>query len=487
MKSPPSKLQLIPTIFRTELISEAKASFRLAIPSVASQLTGIGVSTVDALVMGLLGNQNLAAGALGGNIFSFLVVTSIATLSSVGVLTAQAFGAGQTDNIGNSTRQGILLVAALSFPAMVLIWNSDLILLILGQEDGTILLVKSYLQAIVWGFPAALGFAVLTDFACAVNRPQAITVISVIGLLFNTFANYLLAFGKFGFPALGIAGIGWASTLSFWFNFAIAICWLTFHPNFREYKLFQNLFCLDQVLLVEILVVGWPTGIQLAADMGMYTVVALLMGYLGTESLAAHRIAMEVAMWAIMISSGISYATTMRVGQRVGQNAHSSARRATSFDIFLVTTLMSIIAVVCWWFAEPIATIFLNPDSSNNVEIIQLTISFINMGALYAIVFGVEFIALGALLGLKDTRVPMLINIGACWGVGLGGGYLLAFTLGWGGIGLWCSLVLGIGVAALLLTWRFYHLIGVMNDDQSASLSEIITPETSQATTASGG
>jgi MATE family multidrug resistance protein len=486
MESPPNKLQLISTTFRTELLSEAKASFKLAIPSVASQMTGIGVSTVDALVMGLLGTQYLAAGALGGNIFSFLLVTSIATLSSVGVLTAQAFGAGQTDKIGESTCQGLWLAAALSFPAMVLVWNSDLILLLLGQEESTILLVKSYLQAIVWGFPAALGFAVLTDFACAVNRPQAITVISVMGLLLNTCANYVLAFGKLGFPALGLVGIGWASTLSFWLNFIIAICWITFHPNFREYQLFHNLFRLDRVLLVEILVVGWPTGIQLAADMGMYTVAALLMGYLGTESLAAHRIAMEVAMWAIMISSGISYATTMRVGQRVGQNAYSSAKKATSFDIFLVTILMSIVTLVCWCLAEPIATIFLNSDSSND-KVMQLAISFIHFGGLYAIVFGVEFIALGALLGLKDTRIPMLINIGACWGVGLGGGYLLAFTLGWGGIGLWCSLVSGIGVAALLLTWRFYHLIGVMNDNPSASLAEIITPETSQATTASGG
>ena len=447
-------MELTSTSFKSKLLAEARSSLQLAVPLTAAQLATAGINVIGTVIMGFLGTQNLAAGALGAVPFSFLSVICTATISAVGVNAAEAFGAKNTDKLSRILSSGLWLAAALSFPAMIFLWYSDTILPFLGQEESNVLLAKNYIRAVMWGFPAAVGFSVLTDTASAVNRPFAITAIMIAELLLSVPANYALAFGKWGFPDLGLAGIGWASTVILWLGFIAAACWLALSPSFREYKLFSHLHQFDKVLFSEIFLLGAPTGIQLAGDMGMYASISLFMGILGTESLAAYTIVMRTSLIPITVVTGISYATTMRVGQRMGEKAPLDAKRAVVFDIALSTVFACIVALIFWLFAQPIVAIYLDVNNVDNVETVAKAVSFFPLGGIYVIDFGVEFIAVSALLGLKDTRVPMLINLVTTLGLGLAGSYLMGFTLGWGGVGLWWGLIGGLATAAVVLIWR---------------------------------
>ncbi|MDF0552317.1 MATE family efflux transporter [Kamptonema sp. UHCC 0994] len=397
--------QITSTEFNSELLTEARVSLELAVPLAFAQLAQTSIPVVNSVMMGLLGTQNLAAGALGA--ITFITVSSICLgiLSAGGALAAEAFGAKNIEQVSRINCQGLWLAATLSLPAMLLLWNCDFILLLLGQEESNVLLTKSYLHTLVWGVPPAISFLYLKRIASVINFPQFGMVIIVISLLLNVPTNYVLMFGYLGFPALGLAGIGWGTALVYWVSLLASCSIIYFHPKSRDYKLFRYLYQFDREVFFQIFQTGWPTGIQIGMELGLLAVTAMLMGKLGTSSLAGHEIAIQTSEFFLAIPIAISYSATARVGQMMGEkNTVGSIRAAVVYQIF----------------------------------------------------FSIQFIAVGALLGLQDTRVPMLINIFSLWSIGMGGGYLMAITLGWGGVGFWYGLILGLAISDLILMVRFY-------------------------------
>lgn len=458
-------MELTSKEFKSELILEVQACLQLAIPLVITQILEAGIPLLDGVMMGLLNSQALAAGALGAVTFSTLASVCRSILSAIGSSVANAYGAGKIDQVSRATSQGIWLAAIMSLPAMFIIWHFDSILLFSGQEESNVLLATEYLHLIVWGFPAALGFCILKEVSSALNRPQFLTVITVAGLLLNVATNYVLMFGKFGLPPLGLAGIGWASTLVLWLNFIVAAGWICFDDYFKDYQLSGALNQFDKDMFVDIFQTGWYLGLQYGAEIGVFTAIALVMGWFGTQTLAAHEIAVETESFVETVAIGISYATTMRVGQFRGQNDLSGAKRAGFVGIALVTPVVSIAALLFWLFPNSIGAIYLDISNPNNIEIIKTASLFLSVGAIVQLFYSIQAIVAGALIGLKDTKVPMLITLFAYWGIGLGGGYLMAFTLGWGAIGLWLGLGLGLFMGAVLLTWRFYLLTSDLKSD----------------------
>ncbi|MEH2412992.1 MATE family efflux transporter [Nostoc sp.] len=451
-------MELTSKEFKSELILEVQACLQLAVPLVITQILEAGIPLLDGVMMGLLNSQALAAGALGAVAFSTLASICRSILSAVGASVANAFGAGKVDLVSRTTGQGIWLAVTMCLPVMFVIWHFDSILLLTGQEQSNVLLAQRYLRSIVWGFPATLGFCILKEVSSALNRPQFLTVITVAGLLLNAAANYILMFGKFGLPALGLAGIGWGSALIFWLNFITAAGWVYFDDYFKNYQLDCALHQFDKDMFIDIFQTGWFLGLQYGAEIGVFTATALMMGWFGTETLAAHEITVETENFVETVSIGISYAITMRVGHLRGQNDLQGASRAGFVCIALVSPFVSIVALIFWLFPNYIVAMYLDTSNLDNIEIVKTAISFLAVGAIVQIFYSIQTIAAGALIGLKDTKVPVLITMFAYWGVGLGGGYLMTFTFGWGAIGLWLGLVLGLLIGAVLLTWRFYLL-----------------------------
>ncbi|GET41354.1 MATE efflux family protein [Microseira wollei NIES-4236] len=317
-------------------------------------------------------------------------------------------------------------------------------------------LTKSYLHATAWGLPACIAFLYLKEITAVINFPQFGTVIIVASLLLNVPANYVLMFGLLGFPALGLAGIGWATTLIYWGTLLASALMIYFHPKTRDYQLFGYLNQFDKEIFVKIFQLGWPRGIQLATQVGQFNVTAWLMGYLGTEVLAGHEIAIQTADIFLTISIGISYGATVRVGQMMGEKNPLGSLRVILVNIAFGLILAIVVALGLDLFASHIAAIYLDINNPENAVAIRTATFFLKIAGVYLIFYSIHVIVGGALLGLQDTSVPTLINIFIFWGVGLGGGCLMTRTLGWGGIGLWYGLILAPAGASIILLVRFY-------------------------------
>ncbi|MBD1937279.1 MATE family efflux transporter [Microcoleus sp. FACHB-68] len=458
--------------FISKVLAEAKACLLLAIPLAAAQLAQAGTNFFDTVMMGLLGSQSLAAGALGAVTFSALMLISTGIVSSVGILAAVADGAGESKQVSCVAVQGLWLSIALSIPFMLLIWNMGPILRQFGQEPSNVILAESYLRAIVWGFPASMGFAVLKNVVSALNRPRVVMVIMVGGVFLNVAANYVLMFGLWGLPALGLAGIGWGSTLSYWVMFATAVGFVSFNEHFKSYQIFPYFHQFNRRTFWEIFQIGWPIGLLFTFEAGLFAATTFLMGYLGTVTLAAHQIALQTAAMTFMVPVGISYATTIRVGQSIGKNDPKGAQQAGYVGIAIGAIFMGMMAVIFWIFPERIVGIYLNVKAPENLEVVKLAISLLGVAAMFQIFDGIQVIAAGALRGLKDTRVPMLIGVFAYWIVGFVSGYMMGIYLDWGGVGLWGGLALGLAFASGILSWRFRHLVLRMSKEDFLTADE---------------
>ena len=204
---------------------------------------------------------------------------------------------------------------------------------------------------------------------------------------------------------------------------------------------------------------GWPIGVLFTVESGLFTATAYLMGYLGTVTLAAHQIAIQTAAITYMVPVGISYATTMRVGQMKGRNDPIGAQRAGFVGIALGAIFMGTMALIMWTVPKTIVAMYLDVNNPANAQVVNVAIALLSIAAMFQLFDGIQVIAAGALRGLKDTRIPMLIGFLSYWCIGFGGGYLMGLRLGWGGVGLWLGLVLGLATAAVVLTWRFHVLI----------------------------
>ncbi len=447
------------TLTKSAVLTEVKVSLLLAVPLAGAQLAQAATAFVDTVMMGLLGSRTLAAGGLGAALFSALLIIGTSVVSVVSPLAAEAHGAGKIEMAGRVTRQGLWLSLAIALPVTLLIWNGGLLLRLFGQEEENVLLAETYLRALAWGYLPALGFAVLKNFLSGLSQPRPVIVIMICGTVFNAAANYVLMFGKLGLPALGIAGIGWASAISLWGIFITLAVYTVKQPAFSAYGVFRALHQFDGRVFWELLQIGWSIGVLAAVETGLFTVTTFLMGQLGTVSLAAHQIALQTASITFMVPLGISFATTVRVGQLIGRKDPNGARLAGYVGIGLGSLFMGIMAVFFWTTPRLIISLYLDVQNPANDSVVRLAESLLSVAAMFQMVDAIQIIAAGALRGLKDTRIPMLVGIFAYWCIGLTSSYLLGLRLGYGGVGLWWGLAIGLSVAAIILTWRFHYLI----------------------------
>jgi multidrug resistance protein, MATE family len=444
---------------KSRVSAEIRDCLLLAVPLAGAQLAHAATTFIDTVMMGVLGSQALAAGGLGAAIFLASLLAGTGIVSAVSPLAAEAYGAGKIEQVGRVVRQGLWLAVAIALPVTIMIWNGDVILRLVGQQPENIAAASGYLQAIAWGYLPGLCFAVLKNFASALSRPRPVIIVMVCGTAFNAIANYVLMFGKLGLPALGLTGIGIASALSLWGMFVALLIYLMSQPAFRPYGLFRNLQQFDRRVFWELVQTGVPIGVLAAVETGLFTATTFIVGQIGTTTLAAHQIALQTASITFMVPLGVSFATTVRVGQFNGQQNPSGARIAGYVGIGIGSLFMGIMAILFWVMPETIISLYLDVQDPANREVVAIAKSLLGVAAMFQLVDGIQVIAAGALRGLKDTRIPMFIGILAYWFLGLGSSYLLGLQLGFGGIGLWWGLAIGLAAAAVILTWRFHYLI----------------------------
>lgn len=437
--------------------AEIPPTLRLAGPVVAAQLGQMSMGFVDTVMVGRLGPDALAGVALGNTLFFFLLILCTGMVQAVSPMVSQAVGAGEPDTIERSVRQGLWLGVMLSAPVMVLLWNIEPLLHLLGQTDVAVNGASAYLRAIMWAFLPACWFTALRSFVEGLARPLPVTLITIFAACLNAGANYVLMFGVGTWEGLGLVGTGIASTIVFWTMFALLSTLVVWRMPFREYTIFGKLRVPDTETLRTLVDIGWPMGISRGIEAGLFMVTALMVGTIGATSLAAHQVAIQCAAFMFMVPMGVGIAGQVRVGHAAGRRDRHATRRAGYASISIATAFMALSMVVFLTVPEWIVSLYLDMDAPENRVVIPLAVELIGIAAVFQVVDGLQIAAAEALRGLKDTRGPMVIGFFSYWGVGLSLGYLLGVHLGFGAPGLWWGLVAGLTAASIWLTIRFHR------------------------------
>ena len=452
-----------------KLRQEVRSLLVIAAPLAAAYLAEIAMMITDMVIVGRLGSVQLAAVGLAGDLMIEIMLFGMAIVSIVGVLVAQAIGAGDEASGAHHLRQGLWLATALSVPGMLLCWNLMPLLALTDQDPAVLAFGESYLHAAVWCFLPSLWFVVLREFVAALSRPQSVMVITVAAVALNAVLSYGLVHGAFGLPALGVAGAGWATSIVCWVMFA-ALAWhMTRAARFRPYRVFHALSRLDPAACRQILALGLPLGGLALMEGGLFAVTAILMGVLGAEALAANQIVITVIGITFVVAMALGEAAAIRVAYGMGAGDPAQAQRAGLLGIGLGVLVSAAAAVVVLAAPETLAGLFLDLGDPANREVVELTAGLFVIAAVFQIFDGVQAISSRALRGLRDTFAPMWIAGLGYWGFGIPGGYLLAFVFGYGASGLWWGLALGLSVTAVMLAWRFFRLSWRIRQQAEAS------------------
>ena len=437
--------------------NELAATLILAGPVVFTQLAQTSLGFIDTIMVGRLGPDALAGVSLGNSIFFGTVVFGMGIMTAVTPMVSQAYGARDYDMVGRSTRQGLWMGLIIGLLSMLIVRNASPVLLLLGLEPDMVALSRAYLHAISWGIPPFLWFVVLRGLVEGTSKPLPATAITWAGVLLNVGANYVLMYGKLGFPALGLEGTGWASSIVFWFTFLLLMLYCTRAANVSALLQLVRLRTPDVTVFREMFRIGWPIGASFFLEAGLFMITAILMGLFSTTAMAAHQVAIQCAAFTFMVPLGVGIAASVRVGQAVGRGDAPGVRRAGVAGIGLAATFMFGTAMVFWLWPRTIVGLYLDLDMPQNQEVIRLAVVLLGVAAVFQIFDGVQVAAAGALRGLKDTRAPMVIGFISYWLFGLSTSWVLGFELEKGPQGLWWGLVTGLVVASSLLTVRFYR------------------------------
>ncbi|MEM9978915.1 MAG: MATE family efflux transporter, partial [Cyanobacteria bacterium P01_D01_bin.2] len=361
---------------------EVREFLKLAIPLISAQVAQSATGFADTIMMGRMGAETLAAGGLAAIIYISIMTATSGMVMGVSPLVAEAFGAGQKSRIQQIARQGLWLALLVSIPAMVITEQVDIWMLRIGQAPAIVALADTYLNIILWSLLPMAGFTALRSTVSALSQAQPIMITMVVGTAFNIVANYVLGFGKLGLPAMGLAGLALATTLTWWGMFMALALYVLLHPTMRAYRFFQALHHPRLRILRQLAWVGLPIGIFSGLEAGFFLAIMLLMGRLGTEALAAHQVVLQTIAVVFMIPLGISFATTVRVGQWLGQRDWAGMQQATWVSMVVTTLLMVIGSMAFLMFPKQIIGIYLDVNNPENAAIVALAIPLLTIAAI---------------------------------------------------------------------------------------------------------
>ncbi len=442
----------MPRLSSSVVRAEAGANLRLALPLILAQLSFVSMGTVDTIVAGRMGEPELAAVAVGSNVWFVLLILFMGLFMACTPIVAQRVGAGRDPLvIGGFVRRAAALAAGMGLGWMLLlhlVTGPALDWLALGS--ATRAFAEDYLFAVSWAaVPFCLGF-VLRNTAEGFGLARVALIATLVGAVVNAIFACLLGFGWLGFPELGPAGCGWATAIA---SVAMLLAYAALYrrvPALRALDVFRPRTTAAPGEVREILVLGAPIAAILAAEAWLFLGGALLMARFGDATVAAHQIAINFASMTFMVPLSIGMAATVRVGHAVGAGLRGEVVLRGQVAMLLSVAVALVSASVMLLFAGTIASIYTSVET-----VAQMAAGFLVFAALFQVFDGVQASANGALRGIKDTRLPMLVTVSAYWVVGMPLAVGLAFETELGPRGIWCGFIGGLAVAALGLSTRF--------------------------------
>lgn len=435
-----------------------RAILVLGLPLIGSHLAQFAVHVVDTIMLGWYDLTALAASVLASSFFFVVFIMGSGFAFAVMPMVADAAERGEPQRIRRVTRMGLwlsMMYAALFLPSMI--W-SEWVLLRLGQSAELSRLAQDYLRIAGLGLFPALGIMVLKSYLAAMERTQVVLWVTLAGVGLNAGLNWLLIFGNGGFPEMGLRGAALASVLTQVVSLLAMIFYVTRVAGLREHALFQRIWRPDVEALREVGRLGWPIGLTNLAESGMFSASALIVGLIGTVQLAAHGIALQIASATFMVHIGLSQAVTVRAGRAIGRGDVPGLGRGAIAGAGLSMAAVGLAMVAFLGAPELLLSGFIAPDEPQRGAILVIGTSLLAVAALFQLVDAGQVMALGVLRGIQDTRVPMVMAVFSYWVMGVPACYILGITLGYGVVGAWMGLVIGLLCATILLSWRVRRL-----------------------------
>jgi len=434
--------------------AEIRRTMHLATPVIIGQLAVFSMHFVDTVMAGRLPEKEIALAALGtgGAVWSSMLMFVLGTLMVVQPSVAQLDGAQMKSEAASQTRQALWIALVLGVPFWGLCYFSEPLLTWFRIDPLIVPQAAGYLRAVSWGAPGLSLVFLLRFFSEGTGNTWPTMFYGVAGALLNVPLNYVMMFGKLGFPALGTVGCGYATSIVIWLQFLLLALYIGMHRHYQPFALMSRLERPDWQKIWSLLRVGLPIAVAIFVEGSLFVGAALLIGRLGPAPAASHLIAINFSALMFMIPIGLSSAVSIRVGNAIGRKDMEAARYAGLIGILIILGFQTVSFTGMLVFPELIVSIY-----TDDLVVAPLAVSLLFYAAIFQYPDGLQMVAAGTLRGYKDTRMPMLYMIISFWIVGMTLGYNLTFGQGMGPAGMWIGMIAGLTVAAGLMLLRFNH------------------------------
>ncbi|MEO8634937.1 MAG: MATE family efflux transporter [Gemmatimonadales bacterium] len=437
----------MPVSFRLPRAADLRVLLRLALPVVTAQVGMMAMGVVDTIMVGHLSTEALAAVALGNVYYFGATIFGMGTLLALDPVLSHAAGAGDREEIARGIQRGMVLAVLLCLPTAFLLWPAPAVFAALHQPLEVVPLAGAYVRVCAPGTIGVFAFIVLRQSLQALHRMRPVVLTILFANLLNIGLNWVFIYGHLGAPALGAVGSAWATTISrlLMAMLLLALAWPWLREDVRPFRR----AALELAPLGRLLRIGIPIGLQHQLEYGVFGIVGLLTGTMGTNQVAGHQIALNLASLTFMVPLGISSAAAVVVGQAVGRRDQRGAIEAAQAALTVAVAFMGSTALIFLLVPGWLVRLYTTAPG-----VIAVTLSLLPLAAVFQVFDGIQVTSIGILRGLGDTRTPMITGILGYWAIGLPVSLWLGFYARLGPVGLWWGLVLGLALVAVFLLAR---------------------------------
>jgi MATE family multidrug resistance protein len=437
------------------VLRELKPMLALAIPVVIAEIGWIMMGIVDTIMVGPLGPAAIGAVGVGSTLFMTPAVFGIGLLMGLDTFVSQSFGAGRVQECHRWLFNGIALAVIYAVPLMLIVAGGVYALPLVGFHGDVLELITPYLGTVIWSALPLMVYAACRRYLQAMNIVRPVTMALVTANLVNVAGNYLLIFGHFGFPEMGVVGSAWATVTA---RVYLAV-FLLFVIARRERRQSTGLHDVsmrpERERLRRLFRLGLPAAMQISVEVGVFGAASALAGSVSPPAVAAHQIALNLASFTFMIPFGMSSAGAVRVGQAVGRGDVAGVRAAGQAALAIGGGFMAGAGLLFVVMPLPLLHLF-----TRDAGVVAIGLSLLAIAAVFQLFDGVQAVSTGLLRGLGDTRTAMLCHVIGHWVIGLPLGYALCFWSGWGVPGLWTGLSTGLILIGVVLVSLWFYRAG---------------------------